>query len=61
VQKQNQVSTLLVTHDLREAKRLAGYLLILDQGVVVQAGTPEDVLEHPATAYVERLIESQLA
>jgi osmoprotectant transport system ATP-binding protein len=61
VQKQNQVSTLLVTHDLREAKRLAGYLLILDQGMVVQAGTPEDVLEHPATAYVERLIESQLA
>lgn len=61
VQKENQVSTLLVTHDLREAKRLANYLLILDKGALVQAGTPEYVLQNPATAYVERLIESQLA
>ena len=61
VQKQNQVSTLLVTHDLREAKRLADYLLILDKGELVQAGTPEYVLQNPASAYVERLIESQLA
>ena len=60
VQK-NQVSTLLVTHDLREAKRLADYLLILDKGAMVQAGTPEYVLQNPASAYVERLIESQLA
>ena len=60
VQKQNQVSTLLVTHDLREAKRLADYLLILDKGALVQAGIPEYVLQNPATVYVERLIESQL-
>ncbi len=54
-------TTVLVTHDLREARRLADFLVILDQGKVVQSGIPEEVLEHPATPYAERLIESQLS
>ena len=54
-------TTVLVTHDLREARRLADFLVILDQGKVVQSGIPREVLEHPATPYAERLIESQLS
>lgn len=54
-------TTVLVTHDLREARRLADFLVILDQGNVVQSGVPQDVLEHPATPYAERMIESQLS
>ena len=54
-------TTVLVTHDLREARRLADFFVILDQGKVVQSGSPQEVLEHPATPYAERLIESQLS
>jgi ABC-type proline/glycine betaine transport system ATPase subunit len=28
---------------------------------VMQSGIPQEVLEHPATPYAERLIESQLS
>lgn len=54
-------TVVLVTHDLREAKRLADFLVILDQGEIVQSGVPAEVLANPATPYVERLIESQLS
>ena len=54
-------TTVLVTHDLREARRLAEFMVILDAGEVVQSGVPREVLAHPATPYAERLIESQLS
>ncbi len=61
VQQAVPVTSVLVTHDLREAKRLADFLVILDQGQVVQSGKPAEVLAHPATPYAQRLIESQLS
>ena len=61
VRQTHPSTTVLVTHDLREARRLADFLVILDQGKVVQSGIPQEVLEHPATPYAERLIESQLS
>ena len=61
VRQIHPASTGLVTHGPREARRLADFLVILDQGKVVQSGIPEEVLEHPATPYAERLIESQLS
>lgn len=54
-------TTVLVTHDLREARRLAEFMVILDAGQVVQSGVPREVLAHPTTPYAERLIESQLS
>jgi osmoprotectant transport system ATP-binding protein len=61
VKETNPASVVLVTHDLREAKRLADLMVILDQGEIVQSGIPSEVLAHPATPYAERLIESQLS
>ena len=55
------VSSLLVTHDLREARRLAEYLIILQQGVVQQHGATTQVLSAPENDYVRSLIESQLS
>lgn len=60
VQSQEGVSTLLVTHDMREAVRLAGYLVILGAGRVLQAGPTRDVLEAPADDYVRSLVTEQL-
>ena len=58
VQQVQAVSTLLVTHDIREARRLADVLVVLDQGRIVQSGSPDDVFADPASPYVERLIAS---
>ena len=61
VKTTDPATVVLVTHDLREAKRLADFMVTLDQGEIVQAGAPADVLANPATPYAERLIESQLS
>ncbi len=47
---------LLVTHDPLEAMVLADRLLVLDDGRVVQSGTPAEVARRPATDYVARLV-----
>ena len=54
------VSALLVTHDLREAKRLAEDLVILYAGEVQQFGSTTEVLENPSNEYVANLVRSQL-
>ena len=47
---------LLVTHDPLEAMVLADRLLVIEDGRVVQEGTPADVARRPATQYVARLV-----
>ena len=55
-----QVTTVLVTHDMREAVRLADELVILLAGRVLQQGATQAVLAEPADAYVEQLVSDQL-
>jgi molybdate transport system ATP-binding protein len=48
--------TLLVTHDPVDAMVLADRLVILEEGRVVQDGTPAEVARRPVSAYVARLM-----
>ncbi|PWW02105.1 glycine betaine/proline transport system ATP-binding protein [Hoeflea marina] len=41
-----------ITHDFDEAIRLADRIAIMKDGVIVQAGTPEEIVLKPATDYV---------
>jgi osmoprotectant transport system ATP-binding protein len=50
----------LVTHDLREALKLAQQLLVLDRGQVVQHGPCDEVVNASAGEFVRRLFSSQL-
>jgi sulfate transport system ATP-binding protein len=45
-------TTLFVTHDQEEALELADRVAIFNRGVIEQIGTPDDVLDQPATAFV---------
>lgn len=49
-------TTILVTHDMAEAARLANRLVILKEGVIVQQGSLSEVTEHPDSDYVESLL-----
>jgi molybdate transport system ATP-binding protein len=49
-------STVLVTHDPVDAMALADRVLVVEEGRVVQAGTPGEVSRHPRTDYVARLV-----
>jgi iron(III) transport system ATP-binding protein len=47
-------TTVYITHDQAEAFALADHVGVLEEGVLVQAGTPEEVYNHPATPFVAR-------
>ncbi|BBF94020.1 sulfate/molybdate ABC transporter ATP-binding protein [Blastochloris tepida] len=49
-------TTLFVTHDQDEALEIADRVAILDQGRLEQIGTPDEVYDHPATAFVAGFI-----
>ena len=43
---------IFITHDFDEAIRLADRIAIMKNGAVIQVGTPEELILHPATDYV---------
>ncbi|WP_203363561.1 betaine/proline/choline family ABC transporter ATP-binding protein [Bacillus sp. REN10] len=45
-----------VTHDMDEAIKLADRIVILKDGQLVQVGTPDEILQHPANEFVEEFI-----
>jgi sulfate transport system ATP-binding protein len=46
------VTSIFVTHDQEEAFAVADRVLVMRDGRVEQAGTPTEVFEHPASAFV---------
>jgi len=61
LRKKLGVTTLLVTHDLAEAARLADQVVVMRQGRIEQRGPMSQLVKSPATAYVARLIEQARA
>ena len=45
-----------ITHDIKEALKLGTRVLVMDQGCIIQDGTPDELREHPATEFVSRLV-----
>jgi len=48
--------SLLVTHDAMDTLTVANRVLVLDEGRVVQEGTPAEVAQQPQTEHVARLM-----
>jgi sulfate/thiosulfate transport system ATP-binding protein len=46
------VTTLLVTHDQQEALELSEHVVLLRDGKVIQAGSPHELYDRPASAFV---------
>lgn len=45
-------TVVFITHDFDEAIRLGDRIAIMKDGEIIQVGTPEDLVLHPATQYV---------
>ncbi len=54
------VTTLMVTHDMREAVKLGDQLVILRGGRILQSASVNEVVDNPADDYVRHLLETQL-
>ena len=52
IQQDLQATMIYVTHDQIEAMTLAHRVGVLEQGKLVQLGTPQDIYENPCSTYV---------
>lgn len=57
LQSDMQKTIIFITHDLDEALRIGDRIALMKDGVIVQVGTPEEILTDPANEYVERFVE----
>ncbi|MCH7675854.1 ABC transporter ATP-binding protein [candidate division KSB1 bacterium] len=60
LQKLEARTIILVTHDLREAFKLADQVVILNEGQIEQIGTRKEILETPASKFVKKFVHMQL-
>lgn len=60
LQKTEPRTIILVTHDLREAVKLADTIVVLNNGQVQQMAPPEEILQKPANDFVARFVKLQL-
>jgi multiple sugar transport system ATP-binding protein len=56
LQKTQGSTTLFVTHDQIEALTMADRIAVLDNGQIVQIGTPHDIYDRPGTTFVAQLV-----
>ncbi|MGF1685114.1 glycine betaine/L-proline ABC transporter ATP-binding protein ProV [Photobacterium japonica] len=52
LQNDDKRTIVFISHDLDEAMRIGDKIAIMQDGVVVQVGTPDEILHHPANDYV---------
>lgn len=57
LQSRMSKTIVFITHDLDEALRLGDRIAIMRDGVIIQIGTPEEIVTHPADAYVAAFTE----
>lgn len=52
LQNDDKRTIVFISHDLDEAMRIGDRIAIMQDGIVVQTGTPDEILHHPANDYV---------
>lgn len=50
---------IMVTHDMTEAFEMGNQICLMDKGVIVQKGTPHDLLFHPVNDFVRSFLSGQ--
>ena len=58
LQRQMDVTSVFVTHDQTEAMTLGDRIVVINNGIVEQVGTPKDIYSKPNTKFVAEFIGS---
>ena len=58
IQRKLKITTIYVTHSQDEAFAISDRVAILDDGIVSQVGTPEELYDSPANEFVARFLGS---
>ncbi|MDO4334145.1 MAG: ABC transporter ATP-binding protein [Eubacteriales bacterium] len=57
LQRKMKITTLFVTHDIREACCLGDRIVVMNEGRIVQEGSPEALKKNPKDDFVRQLFE----
>lgn len=57
IHHQENITIIFVTHDINEALKLGSRVMVMDQGKVVQLASPREILEHPKSEFVRKLVQ----
>ena len=57
-QNQVKITTIYVTHDQIEAMGLGDRIVIMENGIIKQMGTPKEIYDKPANLFVAKFIGS---
>ncbi|GEM05473.1 glycine/betaine ABC transporter ATP-binding protein [Halolactibacillus miurensis] len=58
LQKKIKKTIVFVTHDIREAVKLADRVCLMKSGDIIQVGTPEEIIHNPANDFVRTFTKS---
>ncbi|WP_320034984.1 ATP-binding cassette domain-containing protein [Halarcobacter sp.] len=58
LQKELNILTLFVTHDINSIKNICENIVIIKDGAIIEKGTTKDVLNNPQSTYTKELINS---
>lgn len=56
IQQKLGITSVYVTHDQIEAMTLSDQIVVMNQGIIEQSGTPEEVYRHPRSRFVANFI-----
>ena len=59
IHRQQKETIVFVTHDIDEALRLGTRIVVMDEGKIIQDGTPQEIRANPATDFVKKLISDR--
>lgn len=59
IKKNLRKTTVFVTHDMKEALKLADRICIMRDGKIVQMGTPQEIINQPVNKFVEQFVGSK--
>ena len=56
IQKETGITTIFVTHDQEEAMTMSDRVVVMQDGIIQQLGTPEDIYNEPVNPFVANFI-----
>ena len=54
---EKKTTMLIVTHEMQFAREVADTILFMDEGVMIEYGTPEEVMDNPSSERMKRFLE----
>lgn len=58
LKKERELSVIFISHDLALVQMFCDRVIVMNQGKIVEIGTPDEVIDSPKEAYTKKLVDS---